>query len=390
LREISSLKARVHIWIPDYASATGGIQAFSRFLIRAVGDCLPDAELSVFSKNDISKPIFSARKHPTQFYSAGRWKGLIRTGAFVCRVIGQALRDRPNLILSAHVNFTPVAYLLKRLLRIPYVAVGHGIDVWNPKTAGAHRALQYSDRLLAVSHFTRDRMIAGLGIKEEHVGLLPNTFEPEAFFPSTKPNSLLNRFGLTPEQPVILTVARLASEEQYKGYDQVLHALPAVKRGFPSVRYVIGGSGPDRLRVEALINELDLQDTVILAGYIPEQELSGFYNLCDVFAMPSKGEGFGIVFLEAMACGKPVIAGNKDGSVDAVLNGKLGVLIDPDNLAQLEDTLVQILAGEHPLEILREPERLRAEVISAYGYRRFVKTVADNLAIVGLTRTRSQ
>ncbi len=82
-----------------------------------------------------------------------------------------------------------------------------------------------------------------------------------------------------------------------------------------------------------------------LAGYIPEEELNDHYNLCDVFAMPSKGEGFGIVFLEAMACGKPVLAGNKDGSVDALLGGKLGALVDPDDVAQIAETLIAILGA---------------------------------------------
>src|SRR5205085_8790504 len=109
------------------------------------------------------------------------------------------------------------------------------------------------------------------------------------------------------------------------------------------VRYILAGRGPDRGRIEALIRELELEECVILPGHIPEHELAGLYNLCDVFAMPSKGEGFGIVFLEALGCGKPVLAGNKDGSVDAVLDGELGALVDPDDIAQIEQTLIEIL-----------------------------------------------
>src|SRR5204863_1392426 len=132
---------------------------------------------------------------------------------------------------------------------------------------------------------------------------------------------------------------------------------------FRNVGYLLGGRGADLPRVEAMINELGAAANVTLAVYVADYELRSHYNLCDVFAMPSKGEGFGIVFLEALGCGKPVIAGNKDGSVDAVLNGKLGVLVDPENLDELSEALMLTLSRRHPSPILRQPEQLREAVI---------------------------
>jgi glycosyltransferase involved in cell wall biosynthesis len=169
---------------------------------------------------------------------------------------------------------------------------------------------------------------------------------------------------------VILTIARLASAERYKGYDQVLQALVKVREQFPSVCYLLGGRGPDRSRVAALVSALGLNRNVILAGYIADEDLISHYNLCDVFAMPSKGEGFGIVFLEAVACGKPVIAGNKDGSVDALLGGRLGTLVDPDNTSQIEAAICDVLSQRSPVSGQRS-EQLRKAVIDAYGYERF-------------------
>ena len=119
-------------------------------------------------------------------------------------------------------------------------------------------------------------------------------------------------------------------------------------------------------------------------GSVENSELPAFYNLCDVFAMPSKGEGFGIVFLEALASGKPVIAGNKDGSVDALLGGELGVLIDPDDLSQLEQALVLTLSRKHPLTILQDPNALRQRVIEAFGYSQFTRAVKENFRAIGL------
>jgi glycosyltransferase involved in cell wall biosynthesis len=91
------------------------------------------------------------------------------------------------------------------------------------------------------------------------------------------------------------------------------------------------------------------------------------------------------MFQQALACGKPVIAGSKDGSVDAVMNGKLGVLVDPDNVAEIAETLIRVLTKSHPLGILQDPQRLRDEVIAAYSYPRFVETLAAHLAHFGFS-----
>ena len=290
------------------------------------------------------------------------------------------------MIIIAHINFVLVAYLLQKFLGIPYMAIGHGVEVWKKPNDRVKAALRNAAKLMAVSSFTRARMSEVLGLSIDRIGLLPNTFDPSDFKIRPKPRFLLKRYGLRPDQPIILTIARLASAERYKGYDQVLKALVSVRERFPDVCYVLGGRGQDRSRVLNLISKLGLTNNVILAGYIRDEELPAHYNLCDVFAMPSKGEGFGIVFLEALACGKPVIAGGKDGSIDALLNGKLGVLVDPDNSSQLAEAITHVLARDHLFEILKEPNKLREEVVDAYGYPRFVARLKELLG--GVIRER--
>ena len=362
----------IHVWVPEYTSAVGGIQTFSRFVIRALRDIFPRAELEVFSKNDTSFPD-PANNSATIFRPLGWWPTRLRTAAFAAELTGRAVRERPNLIITTHANFAPVAHSMKSLLGIPYLAIGHGIEVWDLKQGTTWRALRAANVIAAVSAFTRDKMSSVLRLPKDAIAILPNTFDPEEFYPDTrKPHFLLARYRLRPDQPVILTISRLASAERYKGYDQILRSLAKVRERFPDVRYILGGRGPDRDRIESLVCELGLTANVTLAGYVPDHELRSHYNLCDVFAMPSKGEGFGIVFLEAVACGKPVVAGNKDGSVDAVLNGQIGALVDPDSVNDIGLALVQILAREHPQKLLFNPEVLRQKAIAVYGYDQFV------------------
>lgn len=362
---------KIHVWVPEYEAGSGGIQTFSRLLVRALGEIFPQAQMSVFSKNDPSFPKPTDRIRIAKFKPFGWWEGATRTPAFSASLLWNAVTDKPDLIVTTHCNFSPVARLLQVISSTPWVAIGHGIEVWEIGSHSMRSALRTADRLLAVSQFTRVKMASALAISPDQIGVLPNTFAADRFAPAPKPHFLLKRYGLRPEQPIILTVARLDRAERYKGYDQVLRALPEIAKAFPNIRYVIGGRGPDRARVRALMEELGVKEEVILAGYIPEHELNAHYNLCDVFAMPSKGEGFGIVFLEALACGKPVIAGNQDGSIDAVLNGELGVLVDPDDVKKLAETIIQIIARRHPLKILQQPEELRRQVIKTYGYEKF-------------------
>ncbi len=114
-----------------------------------------------------------------------------------------------------------------------------------------------------------------------------------------------------------------------------------------------------------------------MTGFVPDEELCAHYNLCDVFAMPSKGEGFGIVYLEALACGKPTLGGNQDGAIDALCHGELGVLVDPDDVGAIAQTLIQILQGTYPHPIMYQPEILRQKVIDVFGFERFKQTLAD-------------
>jgi len=295
----------IHVWLPGIFDYKGGIQVYSTFLVQALEQVLPNSNRCIFLKNDRPKTDDLGFDPQTQFHFAGQWDSTPwHTAFFSSQVLRAAIFNRPDLIICGHVNFSPLAANISNSFNIPYWVIVHGIDVWNLSDPAKINALKSANRIISVSQYTGDRLVKEQNISPNQISLLPNTFNINKFIIAPKPQYLLEKFNLNPDQPVILTIARLAEEEGYKGYDQIIRALPKIIKTIPNIHYLIGGKGGDRLRIEKLIQDLNLENHVTLAGFIPDEELCDYYNLCDVFAMPSKGEGFGIVYLEAMACGK--------------------------------------------------------------------------------------
>jgi glycosyltransferase involved in cell wall biosynthesis len=372
------LTGNIHFWVPDLFSTTGGIQAFSRYLIDAVRAEAFSKCFRALIKNDLPDDITDKRALHN-FNAYGNWPLRLRSARFALGCMSHAWRERPGLIVSTHLNFGPIAMLARRNFGAPYILVAHGIDAWGITDASRKRSLLKADLTLAVSNYTRDRLIQEVGLDPDRVKILPNTFTADRFAIAPKPPQLLRRYGLRPDSPVILTVCRLADTECYKGYDQIIKAMPEILRVVPNARYLLVGKGPDRPRIEKLIAEAGVQDAVILAGFVPDEELAEHYNLCDIFAMPSRAEGFGIVYLEALACGRPVLAGNKDGSRDALGGGELGLLVDPDDTAGIAAEIIRVLRREHCRPEIFNPELLRRRVIELFGFEAFKHAVAGLL-----------
>jgi glycosyltransferase involved in cell wall biosynthesis len=377
---------KIHLWCPELFIEKGGIQRYSQFLLDSLQLAFPDSQLEVFLKHDLvassSESVFQTlknTKYQVRFHSAGHCPIKLRTVYFAGQIMSAGFTHRPDLIITSHLNFTPVAQQLKRWFNIPYWTSAHGIESWNITKPQLKSALQDADKILSVSTYTRDRLITEQALSPDAISLLPNTFDASCFKIGHKPDYLLERYSLQPDQPVIFSLGRLAPEEAYKGYDNILQALPAIRQSIPNVHYILAGKGEDRPRLEALIQKLQLQNDVTLAGFIPESELVDHYNLCNVFAMPSKGEGFGIVYLEALACGKPVLGGNQDGATDALCHGELGALVNPDSTLEIASTLIEILDGTYPNPLIYQPKKLRQAVIKTFGLEKFQQTLCNHL-----------
>lgn len=371
---------KIHVWMPDVFQFKGGIQVYSAFFIQALERILPDSDRYVFLKNDAKSTDDLQFNPDTKFQFAGQWKhSWLHTPVFAFQVFLAALQERPDLIICGHINFSPLALQIFNLLKIPYWVIVHGIDAWDIKEASKISALKAAEKILSVSEYTSNHILIDQENSLENIHILSNTFNASQFIIQSKPQYLLARYQLDKNQHIILTVARLAGGDRYKGYDQIIQSLPIIRQQIPNIHYLLVGKGNDRDRVEAIIDSTNVRDCVTLTGFVSDEELGDHYNLCDVFAMPSKREGFGIVYLEALACGKPTIGGNQDGAIDALCHGKLGALVDPDDIQKLAETIISILQGTYPNSLIYQPQALRQAVIDTFGLEQFQKTLARYL-----------
>ncbi|HLO83764.1 MAG TPA: glycosyltransferase [Nostocaceae cyanobacterium] len=371
-----------YLLFPNVFGFKGGIQVYSCFLLKALQDLCPKDNYDIFLKYDKSNSSqwqkFQFLSH-TNFHYFGHIPKLIQSIILAIKVIILGIIQRPNLVITTHVNYAIICYFLKIFTGTPYWVIAHGTEVWDLRDHAHQLALRNADKIISVSNYTSQRLLQDKNINPGKIALLPNTFDSSKFTINSKPGYLLKRYGLSLNQPVILTVTRMGRMAKYKGYDQVLYALVKVRHYIPNVHYILAGKGDDQPRIQALIASLNLQDCVTLAGFVPDKELCDHYNLCDVFTMPSIGEGFGIVYLEALACGKPVLAGNQDGSVDPLVGGKLGCLVDPHDIEEISNSLIDILQGNYFNHLIYQPEYLRQKTIESFDFVKFRATLAELL-----------
>ena len=267
--------------------------------------------------------------------------------AFASRLLAHTWRGRcVDLVICGHIHLLPAAWLSARLRGARLALIIHGIEAWRPTrkrlaTWLAHRV----DAFVAVSNYSAERFIQWSEQSMDRAFILPNCVDLDRFRPQPRDAHLVDRYGLQSSK-VILTVGRLASTERYKGFDQVIELMPQLVKRFPNVKYLVVGDGDDRCRLREKVEAMGLSSRVIFTGHIPESEKVAHYNLADIYVMPSTGEGFGIVLLEALACGVPVVGSRADGSREALLDGRLGHLVDPGDAHRLTETITAILEHE--------------------------------------------
>jgi phosphatidyl-myo-inositol dimannoside synthase len=273
------------------------------------------------------------------------------------------------IVLSAHPNLALPALLMKKLSRqLKTVVISHGIEVWQPLPHIRRAALRRADLLIAPSRYTVQKLNEIQGIPAEKIRRLPWSLNPAFLLLAERRDSL----DLPPEFPhghVILTVGRLAASERYKGVDDLIRAVSQLRPTIPDLHLAVAGDGDDLMRLKTLAAEMNVRNSVHFLPGLSREKLAACYARAEVFALPSTGEGFGLVFLEAMAVGTPIVAVAGGGSTDLVENEINGLLVPPHNPKQLADALARLLCDD----ALRSTLGRRGfdKVRSQYSFERF-------------------
>lgn len=331
----------------DAFSATGGIEKFNKAFMKALQD--------ISNKGTLKYQCVSAYDNnpDLRYIAEENYKGFNGNRfSFMVYAIKSAFKS--DDVILGHINLSAIGILIKIINpKIKIILIAHGVEVWDKLFFIKNIFLKKADQIIVVSSFTKNKVIEKHQIKDEKIKILHNTLDPFFHIPDKieKPDYLLSRYKLNKDQKILLTLGRISNKEGQKGYDKVINILSEILIHNPNLVYVLAGKYDEneKSRVMKLVEEKKIKNNFILTGYIEDNELTDHYLLADIFVMPSTQEGFGIVFLEALACGLQVIAGNKDGSVDALLNGKLGKLVDPGNSKALLDAIVDLLKC-HPVD----------------------------------------
>lgn len=299
--------------------------------------------------------------------------------------VGLALaRERPAVLQYASLEDAYLAYWTHSALRIPHVIYAHGNEIlaagrssWNKPRV----ALLASSCVVANSRYTAG-LLRNLGLSAHQVRVVHPGCDLERFRPLQNTQEVRMRLlGRRPLGRLLLTVGNLVER---KGHDTVIRALSLLMKQDRDIVYLIVGDGPNRAALEELAASLGVADRVVFLGRVHTSDLPLLYSAADIFIMVSRErqehcdvEGFGIVFLEAAACGTPSIGGHSGGVSDAVVDGATGLLVNPLDVAQVARSIDDLLANRELARRLGEAARRRA--VSQFGWSRFGETISSLL-----------
>jgi phosphatidyl-myo-inositol dimannoside synthase len=345
----------------------GGVQRASRHVAAVAAKFAFDRGMSArfLSLND-RQGLQAVRVGSLEFSVSGFAGSKIQFVLAALRVAGR----RPALVIALHPHLAPIVWAMRaRSRKFRSIIFTHGVEVWQPLGWPRGAALRRADLVIAPSADTVQHLISVQHLLPGKVQRLPWGLDPGFDARVAAPAPLSCPPGFPPTGQVILTVGRWDSTERYKGADTLIAALPHVLKAAPGTSLVLVGDGDDRPRLEHLARSLGVSEHAhFLHGLTPEQ-LFACYASCDIFALPSRGEGFGLVFLEAMVCGKPVIGGAHGGIPDIVEDGVTGLLVPHGDAERLAQGLESLL--DNPNRAKEMGARGRERVQKDYMFEQF-------------------
>lgn len=327
--------------------APGGVQRTGRHVAAVMTEfarsCgLECRILSLNDKAELGRLNVTGREFG--FTGSERAKGSFLSAALKTarRAAGKG-KKAPKLVVAGHPNLAPVVRAMRLLTPgLKSIICTHGVEVWQPLPTVRRSALRKTDVVLAPSKYTAQHVAADQGVDAARVRVLPWALDPqfEVLARNAANSTVPTKF---PQGQVVLTVGRWLANERYKGMDTLITALPRLLPRWPELQLVAVGDGNDRAWLEDLAEETGVDRHVHFLSGLSYEEVAACYSHCHIFALPSRGEGFGLVYLEAMACGKPVIGGAHGGAPEVIEDGKTGYLVAHGDAAQLATALETLL-----------------------------------------------
>jgi glycosyltransferase involved in cell wall biosynthesis len=350
--------------------APGGVQRAGRHLAAVLTDFAASRgmECRLLSLNDtpeLHRMTVGGREFV--FTGCEREKGRFTAAAM------RAARRRGKLVIAGHPNLAPITQAMRIAApKLKTIVCTHGIEVWEPLSVLRRRALRHANLILAPSHSTAEQVIQQQRVEAQRVRVLPWALDPqfEAILKASTQTAAPRQF---PAGRVVLTVGRLLASERYKGMDTLITALPRLLTRWPELQLVVAGQGDDQPWLEELAEQNGVNRHVHFLSGLSYRGLAACYNACEIFALPSAGEGFGLVYLEAMACGKPVIGGAHGGAPEVVEDGVTGYLVQHGDPGQLATSIETLLAD--PALAREMGTRGRERVKNEFHYSVFSKAL---------------
>ena len=274
-----------------------------------------------------------------------------------------------------------IALAVGRLTGRPVLIYAHGEELTSWGRGKKFQAMCFvmrrADWILSNSDYTRDTLVNLIGVKSQRIAVVYPTVDEERFHPGLPSSDLRSTIGLSEGKQLILSVGRL---QRRKGFDNVIRALPVLRQQGLDVDYALIGIGDDLDYLRGLAQELEVLDHVHFLGHVSYEDLPRWYNACDVFAMPNRDidgdtEGFGLVFLEVAASGKPAIAGQAGGTESAVVDGETGLRVNGENQEEIVQGLNRVLCN--PAEAAEMGRRARLRVIENFTHVRRVDQLRE-------------
>lgn len=350
-------------------SLTGGVEKVCRGMAFALNQFHQQGKIS-FNMLSLYDTV------PNQQYlAADLFEGL---GGRSLRGIIKAIQKgiRSDQVILSHINLAPIGLAIKLIRpKTKVILWTHGIEVWRPINFLKKWFLQKVDVLIAVSGYTAKSLEIWHQVASDKIQVIPNALDPFFVIPQiVKSNYLQNKYDIPSGVPIFMALTRLKGSERNKNYDKVIRLLGELKKDGKTAYYILCGKHDEQEheRINAIAKEADLENEVILSGFVAEEEITNYYLSADAFVLPSVKEGFGLVFVEAQACGLSVLAGNQDGSTEAVRNEQAGILVDPADDVALKLALEQLILKSDSIE---EKLKRQKNCLRDFGFERFAKDI---------------